>query len=324
MLLWSDVNTVTLPSNSKLFDLNFTYISDTTALTWNNLANEGSDCEYADATGEPLTDIPTDQYYINGAVNLLPTWQVDGFIKYNNSSSTSLDLVEVQLVEDSMVVETVNSNYSGYYEFHRVPDGIYQSLFNTLKPWGGVNATDALKVERHVVGLELLTEPVRLMAADVNYSGGINATDALKIKRRVVGFDNTFARGDWTFAKPVIGGDTIMVNGSNVMQDFYGLCVGDVNGSNNPGPGAKSSYLYEIVYDGEIEVIPGTTINLPIRIDRTAVISAITMVLQLSPGLFQVQGVEIGSGTAIFNQTGDELRIAWSEIQGLFLKAGEP
>ncbi|MHC1775294.1 MAG: T9SS type A sorting domain-containing protein [Lentimicrobium sp.] len=323
MMLWSDVNPVTLPPNSKLLDLDFTYLSDTTELAWNNTANGGSDCEYADATGEPLTDMPTGQYYINGAVSWLPTYQVSGIVKYNNTSNTPLDLVEFQLIHDSAVLETVISNATGNYEFSQLTNGVYQGLLNTAKPWGGVNATDALKVERHVVGLELLTEPVRLMAADVNSSGSINATDALKIKRRVVGFDNTFTRGDWTFAKPVIGGDTIVVNGSNVIQDFYGLCVGDVNGSNNPGPGAKSINAYEIEYVGEIAAIPGTTIELPIRIDRVADISAITMVLQLSPGLFQVQGVEIGIGTAVFNQIGDELRIAWSEIQGLSLNAGD-
>jgi uncharacterized repeat protein (TIGR03803 family) len=323
MMLWSDVNPITLLPNSKLFDLDFTYLSDTTVLTWNNTANGGSDCEYADATGEPLTDIPTGQYYINGTVNWLPTYQVSGITKYNNLSNTPLDLVEVQLVQDSAVLETVISNTTGYYEFPVVTDGIYQGQLSTIKPWGGVNATDALKVERHVVGLEPLTEPVRIMAADVNNSGSINATDALKIKRRVVGFDDTFARGDWTFAKPVIGGDTIIVNGSSVVQDFYGLCVGDVNGSNTPGPGAKSTYTYEIEYIGEIVAIPGTTIKLPIRIDRAADISAITLVLQLSPGLFQVQDVEVALGTAIFNQTSNELRIAWSEIQGLSLNAGD-
>ena len=323
MMLWSNVTPVTLPPNSKLLDLDFTYLSDTTALTWNNTANGGSDCEYADATGEPLTDIPTSQYYINGVVNWLPTYQVSGIIKYNNSTNIPLDLVEVQLVEDSVALDTVFSNVTGYYEFSQLADGVYQGLLNTGKPWGGVNATDALKVERHVVGLEPLTEPVRLMAADVNNSGSINATDALKIKRRVVGFDNSFTRGDWTFAKPVVGGDTILVYGSDVIQDFYGLCVGDVNGSNNPGPGAKSTNSYEIEYIGEIAAIPGTTIKLPVRIDRAADISAITMVLQLSPGLFQVQGVEIAIGTAIFNQTGDELRIAWSEISGLNLNAGD-
>ena len=55
-------------------------------------------------------------------------------------------------------------------------------------------------------------------------------------------------RGDWVFEKPVGGdtvnvsvymNDTVIVNGNNVTQNFKALCVGDVNGSNYPLPGAK-------------------------------------------------------------------------------------
>jgi len=69
MISWSDVAPKTLPANAKLLDLDFTYISGTTALVWNNTANGGGDCEYADAIGEPLTDTPTSLYYINGEVH---------------------------------------------------------------------------------------------------------------------------------------------------------------------------------------------------------------------------------------------------------------
>jgi len=34
--------------------------------------------------------------------------------------------------------------------------------------------------------------------------------------------------------------DTIIVNGSNLIQNFKGICAGDVNGSNIPNTGANT------------------------------------------------------------------------------------
>jgi len=323
IIVWSDIDPKTLPSNSKLLDLDFTYLSGTTSLAWNNSANGGADCEYADAIGDPLPDVPTYQFYIDGEVHWQPGYQVSGVMAYNNGANTPLDQVEVDLMQNEIPVTSAISNTSGYYEFSVIPDGSYKAQFLCTKPWTGVNATDALKVQRHAAGLEPLTEPVRLLAADVNNSGSINATDALKIKRRVVGLDTTFARGDWTFTKPTIGGDSIIINGANVTQNFYGLCVGDVNGSNIPATGDKSSLSYQFEYDGDISIISGTVVELPIRVRDAAEISAITLNLQLSPGLFQIQDVKIAHGEALFNQEGDAFRIIWSEIQGLSLQAGD-
>jgi uncharacterized repeat protein (TIGR03803 family) len=323
MILWSDTDSRTLIAKEKLLDLDFIYLSGTTSLTWNNTDNDGSDCEYADAVGEPLTDIPTSQFYINGEVHLQHVYSVGGMLKYNNVQNTVLDLVKVILMCNAVPADSVLSNTSGYYEFAGIPNGEYTNQFRCTKSWSGVNATDALKVQRHLAGLDLFTEPVRLLASDVNKSGSISTTDVLKIKRRAVGMDDSFTSGDWVFAKPTVGGEIVAVNGDNVTQDFYGLCAGDVNGSKIPIPGIKSVDDYNIEYQGDIFFVPGSTVLLPVRIATAADISAISMVVQLSPGLFNVLGVNIASDSVIFNIIGDELHIAWSEIEGLKLNAGD-
>ncbi len=164
------------------------------------------------------------------------TWSISGNFNYLNASSTPMDVMKVVLQQGSLRIDSVMTNVSGHYNFTSVANGTYKLLAFTTKPWGSVNATDAIKVQRHFAGLEIMTDPVRLQAADVNMSNSINATDAIKIKRRFSALDSYFDRGDWTIAKPIVGGDTIIVNGANVIQNFDVLCVGDVNGSNNPLP----------------------------------------------------------------------------------------
>ena len=71
MIIWSDVNPVTLSTGSKLLDLNFTYLAGTPVLTFNNTSNSGNDCEYADAVGDPMNDSPTNTFYFNSTVSYM-------------------------------------------------------------------------------------------------------------------------------------------------------------------------------------------------------------------------------------------------------------
>ncbi len=146
-----------------------------------------------------------------------------------------MDNVKLVLILNSVRIDSTVTSGTGYYQFSGLTNNTYAVIATCSKPWQGVNGTDALKVQRHFTGLELLTEPVRLTSSDVNNSGSVNGTDALKIKRRFAGMDASFDRGDWTFEK-VTGGNTIIVSGANVSENFYALCTGDVNGSNAPSP----------------------------------------------------------------------------------------
>jgi hypothetical protein len=236
ILSWSG-NAQTLSNNSKLADINFTFISGTTGLAWNNDVNGGIECEYSDVNANPLIDNPTSQFYNNGEVHFQAWYRISGNYYYNNVANTPLDNVKIVLKQGVNRIDSVYTNSTGYYEFNNLPNNTYTLQSTTAKPWAGVDATDVTKIQNHFTGIELLTEPVRQYAADVDQTNTINSTDAIKVKRRVGGQDPSFTRGNWTFAKPVIGTDTVIVNGSNVTQNIFGLCVGDVNASNNPAPG---------------------------------------------------------------------------------------
>ncbi len=319
MMIWSDLAPRTLAAGDKIVDLNFTYITGTAALTWNNTASSGTECEYADAIGNPMTDTPTATYYINGEVHYQPGFMVSGVFRYNNTAMTLLDNVKVVLKQGNSRVDSVTTNASGAYSFATIQNGTYKVLAYTGKAWSSVNATDAIKVQRHFAGLEILTEPVRLLAADVNLSNSINATDAIKIKRRFSGLDTYFDRGDWTFAKPTTGWDTIVVSGAAVTQDFYGLCVGDVNGSNVPAAGKSFQTAIRLVPEGEMEITAGEEFELPVRIEQAAELGAVSLVITYPSESLSIKNVSIKQGDLLYKATGSELRIAWSELEPMLL-----
>ena len=252
-----------------------------------------------------------------------PPAQISGHLEYNNESLTILDSVRIYLRNGQTNVDTCQSNTSGFYQFGQVFPGTYNLGFNCSKPWNGVNGTDALKIQRHFAGIEIITEPVRLQAADVNNNNAINGTDAIKIKRRFAGLDTAFARGDWTFAKPVVGGDSIIINGTNITQNFYGLCVGDVNGSYVPPSGTKGGSGVLMNYSDTIFVQPEKEFELPVWVDKDISLSAVSLVIELPAGKIKIIDVRMDQGTVIYNVVGNELRIAWSELHPLELKQGD-
>ncbi|MEI6436902.1 MAG: hypothetical protein WCP32_18915, partial [Bacteroidota bacterium] len=320
MVSWSNSNPVILSDYSKLVDLVFTYISGTTSVAFNNESNGGSDCEYADAEGNPLVDVPTSTYYINGEVR--SELNINGTFRYDNTSNTDLDSLWVILKQNGVTIDSALTNINGQYEFVGKTSSIYTIGANCSKPWDGGNATDALVILRHYVGIEPLTVPVRLLAADVNNSNVINGTDALKVERRYVGLDNSFARGDWVFAKPT-GGDTVIVAGTNVVQDFQGLCVGDVNGSYIPNPGDAALADVSLINEGIIEVMQGDEFELPVRIMESAEISAISLTMSYPQDNLQLLNISISQGNVIYSAQNGQIRIAWSQVEPLNLSGGD-
>ena len=249
---------------------------------------------------------------------------ITGIFTYNNLANTVLDSVWVILRLNNVSIDSTRTDLSGAFTFTGKANGTYILKARTGKPWSSVNATDAIKVQRHFAGLELLSEPVRFQAGDVNLSNSINGTDAIKIKRRFSAMDSYFDRGNWTFAKPATGGDTIIVNGASVTQNFYGLCVGDVNASYIPSTGAKSAQsLVSLVQEGEMIITAGQEFDVPLRIQQSADLGAVSLVLNYPSDYLSITNVIIKQGNLMFTAAGNELRIAWSELEPMMLQSGE-
>lgn len=246
-------------------------------------------------------------------------YSINGIFTYNNSVNTPLDSLWVVLKQNNVRIDSIRTDLTGSYFFTGKTDGVYTLSTRTSKIWDGVNSTDAVKIQRHFAGLELITIPIRLTAADVNNSNSINATDAIQVKRRFAGLQNYFARGDWTFEK-ITGGDTVIINGASVTQNFYGLCVGDVNGSYVPAPGAKLASGLVLEYTGSLKIKSGQVFEYPLSLDRSADVSAISLNLLYRNDLVDILEVKTSRGEVAYATHGAQLKIAWSEIEPLLLE----
>jgi len=244
--------------------------------------------------------------------------KIIGLLRYDNTALTPLNNCLVQLrTLQSAVAASATTLASGAYELSAFPDGSYNISASSTKPWGGVNATDALRVRQHFTGASSLVG-LRLAAADVNASASINANDALLITRRFNNLTSSFSSGDWYF-------ETVAVtaNGQTQNIDLKGLVYGDVNGSYIP-TSARQPVRLDLAYEA-VRYASDAEQWLPVSADRALEMGALSVVVQCPVGLevVDVRSV-LNREDLLWNYQNGEFRLGWSNVAGKVLAQGEP
>jgi hypothetical protein len=234
---------------------------------------------------------------------------------YNNADSTTIDDVSVVIVDIlNDTLETSISNVDGFATFLSMQNGTYTLEAASTKPWLGVNATDALLVMRHFASIITL-DGIRLKAADVNASSTVNSTDALAILQRFAHITNSFNAGDWAF---LAENDPAVIAGNDVNTILWGLCYGDVNGSNVPVAKKSSAQNVSFNREGELEV-SGNTVSLPIHLENQKSTGAISLRISYPSEMVSVENVLVSNsaGNVFYTAENGILSIAWADINAI-------
>jgi parallel beta-helix repeat protein len=251
-------------------------------------------------------------------VYVTPVYNLSGTVRYLNANGPALDSVTV-IKRNTSTHDTLGTSLTddfGYFSFPRTPSGWVEVRAFSNEPWNGVNATDALRVRRHIVFLEPLTS-VSLNAADVNASSSVSSLDALQILRRTIGDINSFSAGDWAFYEQ----KDIYMPGNDYTYNLFGLCMGDVNGS-NPSPGDRLKPTVHLATQGLLFLNDKTTVDVPIYVDQDMNLGAVTLILDYPEGSIEILGVSSGLKDLMYNDLGGQLRIAWEDVDGRDMNRG--
>jgi hypothetical protein len=243
--------------------------------------------------------------------------KITGLLRYDNTALTPMNNCAVQLrTLQSVIAASATTLASGAYELNAFPDGSYNLSASSTKPWGGVNATDALRVRQYFTGAAPLAG-IRLAVADVNASNSINSNDALLITRRFSNLPASFS-GDWYF-------ETVPVtaNGQTQVINLKGLTYGDVNGSYIPSS-ARQPVRLDMAYD-EVRFAGDELQWLPVYADRALEMGAVSVVVHCPAGIEVVDVRSVLSREELlWNYRDGEFRLGWSHVAGKFLSRGEP
>jgi len=109
----------------------------------------------------------------------------------------------------------------------------------------GVNTLDILLIQQHILGINAITNPYELIAANVNDDARISGADLIELRRTILGIDTEYPNNtSWRFVVateqyeegqlPLDYTETIeMYNAvtDQLDQDFVAVKIGDVNGT---------------------------------------------------------------------------------------------
>jgi len=233
-----------------------------------------------------------------------------GTLAYDNVVGTPMNNCTVQLKQGNTVVYETTTDASGYYQFNNPDAGTYVLAAVTTKAWGSVNATDALLIGKHFTEIIPLSG-LKLAAADVNASTYVNASDGLGVLKRYVGLQSSFVAGDWMFEHPVA-----TVAGVNLIIDFKGICVGDVNASYVP-PTTKLEPTLFLENQGVQAIENQQIVRLPVKLNQALNCAAVSLSMNYPADALEILAVEAAydNQTLVYNTIGNELRIGWYSLQ---------
>ena len=141
------------------------------------------------------------------------------------------------------------TDINGNFTFTGLPSGGDYSVTPMLdeNPGNGVTTYDLVLISRHILGVQNLNSPYKIIAADANRSGGVTTLDMVVIRRVILQIDPGFANNtSWRFvdndfvfpdpANPFTVDFPEVINYNNLSEDdlnadFVAIKVGDVNGS---------------------------------------------------------------------------------------------
>jgi hypothetical protein len=156
----------------------------------------------------------------------------------------NVEITNTSSLPEYPIVGITNDN--GMYAFHDNPMYIdYQVDADKNDEYlNGVSTLDLVLIQRHILGLQDLTSPYRMIAADVNSDEKVSAIDLVELRKLILGlYDELPLNKSWRFvdAFQVLNDSSPWpftetreispLNQNRIDEDWIGVKIGDVNES---------------------------------------------------------------------------------------------
>ena len=179
---------------------------------------------------------------------------IAGALKTEEAEGVEDATVELEGVSNGIpMLSDVFSDVTGDYAFsNALPYGSNYTVTPTMEldPLNGVNTYDLILISRHILGLEPLNSPYKLISADANKSGTVTTFDVVELRKLILGtyqelpnnsswrfIDQTqvFADPNNPFAESIRENVSVaQIQQSAMNDDFVSAKIGDVDNTATP------------------------------------------------------------------------------------------
>ena len=165
------------------------------------------------------------------------------------STEENLGVENVEVSLSGQSDQTMMTGSGGGYLFAGLLDGYDYTITPQLNSnyLNGVSTFDLVLISKHILGVQPLDSPYKMIAADVNNSKSITTLDLIQLRKLILSIDTEFGNNtSWRFVEAAYAFPNLtnpwfeefpeVVNINNLPStgiaaaDFVGVKIGDVNG----------------------------------------------------------------------------------------------
>ncbi len=185
--------------------------------------------------------------------------------------------------------------------------------YHNNNPLNGVSTYDIVLMAKHILEIELLDSPYKMIAADINQSGTITTIDMVELRKLILFIDDEFANNtSWRFVEAAfifpdatnpfatLFPEVVDINGlsADEIHDFVGIKIGDLNGSAQANATAEAddrTTTSHLVFQAENrEVTAGQTYTVDFKASDFEAIHGYQFSLNFDANQLEFAGVRAG------------------------------
>ena len=266
-----------------------------------------------------------------------------GKIIFSNNNSLGVNNATVSLSGSASGSDLSDTNGDFFISTAVSSGSFVLKPAKTVNKLNGVTAGDITAIQQHVANIVLITDPYKLVAADVNKSNTINSLDASIINQSILGNPAALAqfKTSWRFAPtshvmatPPWGFPEqrtyTNINTSQTNQNFYGIKTGDVaTAFANPANFGAGQPL--VLRDNDQLLQAGETLVVEFKAEQMDDLAAFQCALRFDPAQLQFVGIEPLNGLPLttdnigtYNIAEGEIRLVWAQVTGVAVDEAAP
>lgn len=227
-----------------------------------------------------------------------------GTIKWENDGTSGVNNATVNVTGASSGNDLTDTNGDFLASLPYATGNFTVKPVKNLNRLNGVTVADAMAIQQHLTNSNPITNPYKMVAADVNRSNSISTIDATIINQCLLGSPAAnnqfsvfwrFVPQTWTPVLPPWGfPDKIELTGVSTNQsglNFYGVKIGDVVSTYaNPANFGAGQPLVWRVQDRVLQT--GETVAVDFRADQLDDLRAMQFALRFDPELLVLDTIE--------------------------------
>ena len=269
-----------------------------------------------------------------------------GSIAGTIATESSAKLQAASITLSGSASQSATTTAAGAYSFGNLTKGADFTVTPQLDKdhINGVTTFDLVLIQKHILNVQALNSPYKLIAADVNNSKSISTLDMIQLRKLILNIDTHFANntswrfvdGTYQFPDPsnpwsAAFPEVVNINdlAGDIRANFMAIKIGDVNGSATTVTGATSSELRSgktLLFNTEEQSLQvGQLIQVPIKLKAEEAMQGWQFTLNWDESALSLESVDYGlvkaDQTGVFADRG-MLTTSWND-RNAKLKAEE-